>query len=233
MGFFSKLFRKNAKSKNNTPFEGLSEEQKLRGTMDFIRINAEDGSAEDQHLLGVMYATGKDPTGKIAFEYSPALAKQWLEKSAKQGCARAQVDLGQLYENEGNMSAALNWYQKAAAQDNVNALIEMAMAYGSGTHIQQDLKHSHELFLRAAKLDDPFAQFIVGKNYFMGNGVSENVDEAVKWYTKAAEQGESHAQFEMGQIYEYGANDLNKAKEWYQKAAAQGNEDAVERLNAL
>lgn len=117
----------------------------------------------------------------------------------------------------------------AAKQNHCPALIDLAMAFGSGKGVEKDLIKAHRLFLKVANLGDHFAEFMVGQDLFYGNGVDSNAEEAVKWYIQAAEAGEHHAQFEMGRIFEMGEN-YQVAHEWYQRAAEQGNNDAIQKL---
>lgn len=238
MEFISKLFKKNNKDINknafydNREFDELSEEEKLQSAAEFIRANAEAGDAEHQYLLGVMFMTGKGPYGHGSYKKDHLQAKKWLVKSAEQGYADGQFALGKLYEQSGDIDSAIKYIAKAATQNHVQALIELAMAYGSGEGVEQDRRKAHDLFFSAANLNDPFAQFIVGRNFFYGDGVEQNSESAVKWYMKSAEQGEEHAQLEMGKIFEFGG-DLVKAKKWFEKAAAQGNEEAQQKLREL
>ncbi|MGN0335772.1 MAG: hypothetical protein ACI4DV_08965 [Lachnospiraceae bacterium] len=65
MSFFHKLFGKSSGNENNekkcnNDLEEMSEEEKLRALIVFIKTNAEgdDGDPECQFQYGVMYATG-------------------------------------------------------------------------------------------------------------------------------------------------------------------------------
>lgn len=212
--------------------EELSREEQLRNLTELIKVNAQDGDAEYQNTLGIMYATGQGPYGNGMFTQNIEQAKIWLKKSAEQGYAEAQNNLGHLCEREGNLKNALKYYSMAAEQNQVEGLISLAMMYGSGEGTTKDKNKAHELFLRAANLGDSFAQYIAGCDYANGDGVEQNFEEAYKWYWKAAEQGEDHAQVEIADGYEM-QGEIEKAKQWYSKAAEQGNEKAQEKLSSL
>jgi TPR repeat protein len=60
-------------------------------------------------------------------DYSEAI--KWYRKSAEQGNATAQCNLGVMYENGNGVpkkkSEAVKWYQKAAEQGNATARIAL------------------------------------------------------------------------------------------------------------
>ena len=88
---------------------------------------ADQGSADAQFSLGMMYGKGKGVTQ----DYTEAL--KWYRKAADQGNAWAQFSLGIMYYNgQGvpqNHTEALKWYRKAADQGNVLALHNLGPMY--------------------------------------------------------------------------------------------------------
>ena len=75
---------------------------------------AEQGHAEAQHNLGVMYQHGRG----VDVNYKKAI--EWYEKAAEQGDADAQYNLGVMYDHgqgvDVNYKKAIEWYEKAAEQ---------------------------------------------------------------------------------------------------------------------
>lgn len=213
------------KSLEDTP------EVDINDVIHFIRVNA-DEDPKYQFQLGMMYATGQGPYGHGEFTQDDEQAKFWLDKAAKQGYADAQNAMGQLYERNGEFQNAARYYVMAAKQNHIGGLINLAMAYGTGQGVPESKEKAHALFLKAANLNDPFAQYIVGIHFFNGNGVEEDPEEAFKWFWRAAEQGECHAQYEIGIGFEM-TGDPESAKKWYTKAAAQGHEEAKQKLETL
>lgn len=203
----------------------------INDVIHFIRVNA-DEDAEYQFQLGLMYATGQGPYGHGEFTQDIEQAKYWLSKSAKQGNADAQNSLGVLYGREGEYERAVKLYVMAAKQNHIEGIVNLAMAFSMGEGVPEDSEKAHALFLKAANLENPYAQYIVGLHYFYGNSVENNPEEAFKWYWRAAKQGECHAQFEIGKGFEI-TGDAEEAKQWYAKAAAQGHEEAKQKLNEL
>jgi TPR repeat protein len=95
------------------------------------RIAANQGDAEAQwHLWGLLqadavaeqfaFARGKQPDQKVV-DAKNKEALDWLRKSAEQGYAAAQNDLGEQYYNQGDKEKGLVWVRKAIAQGNVDA----------------------------------------------------------------------------------------------------------------
>ena len=82
---------------------------------------AEQGDAEAQNHLGVMYRYGLD------VEQNDTEAVRWHTKSAEQGYANAQYYMGWMYEHglcvEQNKETAILWYEKAAKQGHKSAAI--------------------------------------------------------------------------------------------------------------
>jgi hypothetical protein len=130
-----------------------------------LREKAEDGDAEAQTTLGIMYFTGqaisKDTSGKV-LSTDAAKAAAWFHRAALQGNVDAQYNLGLMYlMGQGGL-----------AKDSVKAV---------------------EFFLKAALQGNADAQNNLGSMYVLGEGVEQNNSEAKKWYTKSAAQGNADA----------------------------------------
>ena len=82
-------------------------------TFNEIEKRANQGDAEAQCILGVMYEDGEG----VARDDAKAI--YWYEKSAEQGYVSAQFLLAVMYKNEKgvapNLTKAAYWYGKAAA----------------------------------------------------------------------------------------------------------------------
>jgi hypothetical protein len=90
-----------------------------------LRRAANDGSAEAQNDLGIMYENGSG----VPQNYATAVT--WYRKAADQGFATAQYNLGTMYEyGEGvpkDDAEAVRWYRKAAAQGDADAKEQLAL----------------------------------------------------------------------------------------------------------
>ena len=98
-------------------------------------------------------------------------------------------------------------------------------------------KEALPLFLHAAKIGYPNAQYYLGRMYESGLGVGVDKTTAENWYLKASIQGSASAQFSLGDLYfEQGHENqkmLQKAIEYYEMAATQGDPDAQNNLGQM
>ena len=92
-----------------------------------LKILTEQGNAEAQYRLGLMYDMGKD----VDQDYKKAF--ELYEKSAQQGLASSQSKLGSMYRYgkgvEINHAKATEWYWKAYEQGNEEAHYQLGTIY--------------------------------------------------------------------------------------------------------
>ncbi|PKG35751.1 hypothetical protein CXF65_05980 [Psychrobacter sp. Sarcosine-3u-12] len=96
--------------------DGISTGQDYDRAFELYQKAAQQGNAEAQHNLGVMYYSGKS----VNQDYIEA--RKWFEKSADQNYADAQLSLGVIYEyGEGvsqDMAIAKEWFSKSCNNGN-------------------------------------------------------------------------------------------------------------------
>ena len=194
-----------------------------------FRVHAEQGNAEAQVALGVMYDRGEGvPQNYIE-------AAKWYRKAAEQGHASAQANLGGLYGAPGvpeNDAEAVKWYRKAAEQGHASAQLNLGVKYDLGEGVPEDEAEAVRWYRLAAEQGHADAQNNLGVMYAIGRGVLKDdaeagagrragerrynlgvryangrgvlgEAEAVRWWL-AAEQGHAKAQFNLGLTYEQG-----------------------------
>ena len=151
---------------------------------------------------------------------------QEFKASAEQGDAAAQTKMGDYHFERKEYTQALQWYEKAAQQDNVDAILQLIEIYENGYGVTKDEKKGVMYEKKAAGLGSAKAQYYLGGTYYNGyGGEAKNLSKAVEWYRKAAEQGYKYAQKSLGRCYYYGngvTEDSNKALEWFNKAQKNG-----------
>jgi TPR repeat protein len=98
---------------------------------------ADAGDADAQLSLAYMYLRGEG----VEQDYEKAF--KWTEKSAKQGLAQAQNELGRAYEQmKQDYNKAIEWYKKAAAQGYRDAQKNLDRLYENGGASQTASKKS-------------------------------------------------------------------------------------------
>ena len=152
---------------------------------------------------------------------------QEFRAAAENGDAEAQTKMGNYHFEKKEYTQALEWYRKAEAQGNAEAMVQLAECYENGYGVTKDEKKGVEYEKKAAALGNAKAQYWLGNTYNNGyGGEQQDYAKAVEWYRKAAEQGNADAQNCLGVLYYLGegvSKDYAKAVEWYRKAAEQGN----------
>lgn len=226
---------------------GVDCQQKHQGKLvndclNWFEQAAKQDNAEAQLILGQWYA--KQPG-------ADADAIKWLEKAAEQGNRDAQYQLGLRYEQGKGVSKrsdlAQRWYEKAAAQQQPDALLTLAR--------QASKAEAFPLYQRAANAGSPSAQLWLGQAYQAGVQVPQDLalgrywlelaashgsheaeyqlslqqtdDTAARehWLTLAAAGGVSQAQLDLARLQQ-GRGELKAARQSLALAAAQGNTDA-------
>lgn len=150
------------------------------------RQGAEQGVAADQHLLSQLLAAVDKET-----------ALQWLRQAALSGSAHAELDLGAAYERgvmgddavpllDPDATLAVAWYERAAAQDLVDAWVRLAKLYASGRGLPRDPDAASGWWRKAAVAGDYLAQLRFADALATGDGVPKDTVEAVQWYGKVA-----------------------------------------------
>jgi TPR repeat protein len=100
------------------------------------RVLAEQGDADAQFNLGLMYANGD------GVPQNDAESAKWFRLAAEQGDAPAQSTLGVMYANgEGvpqNHAEAVKWHRLAAEQGHASAQFYLGVMYHNGEGVPQN-----------------------------------------------------------------------------------------------
>jgi TPR repeat protein len=156
-----------------------------------IRKSAKSGDAAAQFELGQHHADeARDARSERRAQRDWKQAVDWYSRSAEQGFARAQFDLGGLYilgeGVEKDEAQGVDWLMKAAEQGLADAQFEIGNLYLAGASLEQDTELGLDMLTRAANQRHVPAQKQLGTMYFQGVGVEKNLVQAHKWFTIAA-----------------------------------------------
>ena len=134
------------------------EKWKTKGKgLKLIQKLANFGYSKAQHLLGDMHSMN-GPYGGLSIDYGEENAFKWYKKSANQGYAESQYEVGAMYHyGEGiskKYSEAIRWYTKAALQNQVDAQYELGQMYTNGQGVPVNYKKAIRWYSLAAEQND-------------------------------------------------------------------------------
>ncbi|MCV2356824.1 sel1 repeat family protein [Paucibacter sp. B2R-40] len=128
---------------------------------------------------------------------NPREAKRLLERAAAKGLVRAELALGQLYEQgvlgKPELAKSTVWYARAAEHGSVDAQVALATAYYLGRGAALDMKQAAHWFREAANAGDVGAQYLLASMYETGLGLPADLRLARYWYDIAARNGDEAA----------------------------------------
>ena len=148
-----------------------------------VRMEAENGGAEAQFRLAIMYEQGQG----VRQDYSQAV--YWYRKAAQQGETGAQHNLGLMYyAGRGvvqSFDQAVKWWKKAADQGEWASQYNLAVMYEIGRGVPVNHDESAIWFRKAAEHGERRAQHKLGVMYAEGKGVPQDYVQAYAWLTLA------------------------------------------------
>lgn len=172
---------------------------------------------------------------------APLKAENWvdLERIATKGDALDKIYVAGKYakqpdaKKKGYGLSAAKWYEAAAKQGCVPAMMALAQICEEGKIIDRDEIRAIDWYQKAAGLGEIKAFIALGD---IQRTAKKNLVEAAKWYKKAAERGDVPTQALMGDLSLKGTGitaDSNEARKWYQKAADKGHGASMIALGTL
>jgi len=142
-------------------------------------------------------------------------------KSANQGDADAQCDLGIMYlQGRGvdkNETAAVTYFQKAAEQGHADAQFNLAVSYENGEGVDKDVPKAIALFCKAAEQGNSDAQVQLDFLFIEGLSTDKEKRDIFLWYQKEAAKNLKFAQRALVKAYSLGVGvcqDLKMAAYW-------------------
>ena len=125
-------------------------------------------------------------------------ARQWLERSAREGRASAATLLGWSYAQgvagAPDLEKAAAVYREAAEAGDAGAQNNLAELLENGRGIARDEAAAFAYYRRAAEAGFTPAQFNLGRVYAAGRGIEKSLPSAREWLEKALQGGIPEAQ---------------------------------------
>ena len=164
-------------------------------------------------------------------------AIDWLEKAYTHGSDEGALLLGNIYEGTAaedvdmkpDPQEAMEWYEKAAALGNGDAMAELSLFYQKGIGVPKDMKRAEILLKDAISngCDDAFLS--LGLLYLS----EEKASEALPYIEAAGAKGNTRALYMTGMMYLYGKGtepDREKGIDCLKEAADAGLAEAEKEL---
>lgn len=196
---------------------------------------------EAYYLIALMYKDG------LFVKQNTTEFIQYMNCSASLGYDVAQLEMARLLllgdeqlAIERNIRQGLKLLEKAANQNNAEALLRLGMLYNNGIegYVLKDQEKGFQYIQAAANMGLPRALYEYGYAKLYGYGCDQDVSEAISYISAAAENEIPDAFNVMGDLYCYGyvygiAQDYEAAAQWYQKAVNARYGEAYPSLASL
>lgn len=132
--------------------DALVEQGEFAAALEVLLPFAYQGIAAAQYKVGVLFDYGQQAGGRGVAQ-DPFEALRWYRKAAEQGHARAQRNLGSLYEagrgTVADPAEAARWYRAAALQGDSYAQYSLGRMYYDGRGVAQELDRAYAWLARA------------------------------------------------------------------------------------
>ncbi|HEX4271759.1 MAG TPA: tetratricopeptide repeat protein, partial [Rhizomicrobium sp.] len=155
-----------------------------------LMARADSGDTKAEAELAFAYLRG-DGVGS-----NSAQALRWANEAATHGEPVAQYLLGTLYQQgqknsvKADPAHAFQLFSASAAQGNIKAMHNLAIAYAEGLGIAKDESQAAQWFERAASHGYVDSAFDLAVLYERGQGVRQSLTDALRWYSIAAMAGD-------------------------------------------
>lgn len=153
------------------------------------------------------------------------------------------VDLAQQYIAgnpqagiEPNPVEALNYYNLAAAQGNLQAIETLGLMYGQGIGTEQNSTRALELVKQASDAGSLVAKSELAFMTYYGVGVDQNKSKALELYMEAASKGHIESMSNVGVFFLNGEGtekDYDKAFAYFTLAAAGNHPNGIYNLGLM
>ena len=164
----------------------------------------------------------------------------WLQQGADEGIAYFQAYLGQFLlagkNVEQDTGKALEYFRRAAAQDDAMGQYGEGIIYLYGVGVKRDVDYAWKCLQKAAAQKFCDAFYELGKCYQNGWGTDVNVVQMAEYYQKAVDGGNEDALAKLGWCYAEGVGvtaDIDKALSYLQQAAENESAGALTYLGNL
>ena len=161
-----------------------------------------------------------------------AIGTSALRSAALMGNPAAEYMIAVRYaEGRGvpqDLTAAAQWFERAAAQGLAPAQFRLGGLYQKGFGVKKSLDTARRLYAAAAAAGNAKAMHNLAVLYAEGVDGKPDYDTAAKWFRQAADDGMRDSQYNLGILYARGigvAANLTEAYKWFTLAAREGDKE--------
>jgi localization factor PodJL len=159
-----------------------------------------------------------------------------LRAAAVKGDPAAEFEIAVRFaEGRGvpqDLTAASDWFERAAKQGLVLAQFRLGGLYEKGMGVKKNLDAARRLYLAAAEAGNAKAMHNLAVLYAEGMEGKPDYQNAAKWFRKAADYGVADSQYNLGILYARGIGidvSMGEAYKWFSLAARDGDADAAKK----
>jgi TPR repeat protein len=200
----------------------------------WYRAAAQNGSSYAEFWLGLFYQHGW-----VVKESAPVAAHWFTLAYRHRDYAAAERQVADRYANDDSgvydMGKALVWYERAAAQRDLQAELALGNFYIT-SHESADIKRALSWYGKASAQHSVSADYNIGQIYYRGVGIPQDLKEAHKWLLRAAERGYKPAQYDLAEMYYRGIGvpeDWVKSYAWLEVSGTAENNPAAQDLEDM
>lgn len=193
-------------------------------------------NAYAMYELGRMYqgGIGTAPDKEKSTEWYAAAYKGFLAIEQNMADDKLYYRIGQMNltgtGTEKDLSKAKEYFEKAAALDNADALYGLGRLHLNKDFVECDTQKALDYLITAAQKGHSYAQYTLGKLFLKGEAVKQNVDYALRWLEEAVRQDNTDAQCLLGKVLLQGEvieQDVERAATLLKKAVEKGSSYAA------
>lgn len=231
-------------------FDPSERYQSARDMLDALRKISQPSNIKSASQLKEPSLKKKEPEMAQVYKTIPAKpdfvcnvsagSRKTVEQRAIDGDAEAQYLLSvKHFKGEGvpqNDKSAVDWLQKAAAQEYPAALFQLGHCYENGIGVKKDKSKAFLWYSRAASRNVPDGFVSLAHCYKQGIGTEISTEKAISYYEKAAQLGSGDAFKELGDYYyegKGGEKNIAKALGYYLQAIKAENIEAAKKYSDI
>lgn len=170
--------------------------------LELLQKSADLNCVKAMNRLGRIYLYGEYVIKDINTAY------KWYNRAASFDSSEAQYMLGWIYlseyKNKSNkLTPAISWFELAADNQNVDAMLELGKIYENGMGVNRDLKMAYRWYSKAYSYDNSNLMALYKISIALETGSSGFKDRktAFEYYKTGAQKGYAPSQAKLSEFY--------------------------------